>query len=88
MVETGLTLALFILVFVIALTSYRVLRGPHAADRLQAIDAWTTLLIAVIVVGSVILEESALMDIAMALALFSFVGTLAIARFLRQEEVF
>lgn len=88
MVETGLTIALFILVFVIALTSYRVLRGPHAADRLQAIDAWTTLLIAVIVVGSVILEESALMDIAMALALFSFVGTLAIARFLRQEEVF
>lgn len=88
MIDFGLSVALMLLVIVIAGTSYRALRGPHAADRLQAIDAWTTLFIAVIVIASVILEEHALMDIAMALALFSFVGTLAIARFLRQDEVF
>lgn len=79
------------LVFMIALLIpcvYRVLKGPSPADRLQAIDTITTLLIGIIILLALIQGSSFVIDVALALAAFSFVGTLAIARYLADGKVF
>jgi len=67
---------------------YRVFVGPSPADRLQAIDTITTLLIGIIILLALVQGSSFVVDVALALAAFSFVGTLAIARYLAEGRVF
>lgn len=67
---------------------YRVFVGPSGADRLQATDTITTLLIGIIILLALVQGSSFVVDVALALAAFSFVGTLAIARYLAEGRVF
>jgi multisubunit Na+/H+ antiporter MnhF subunit len=84
----GVQMALVVLVCLLVICSYRIWRGPGPADRLQAIDAATTFLIGIMIVLAVIQGTSMLIDVGIALAAFSFVGTLAIARYLSEGKVF
>lgn len=88
LIDAGVTLALIALVVMLVACAYRVLRGPQPADRLQAIESMNTVTIAVIVVLVLVQDTPILIDSAIALAAFSFVGTLAIARYLSEGRVF
>lgn len=79
-VEGGLQLGLIVLVALLIPCAYRVWIGPSAADRLQVIDTMTTLLIGIIIVLALLQEMGMFIDIAIALAAFAFIGTLALAR--------
>ena len=68
--------------------AYRVMVGPSPADRLQAIDTITTLLIGIIVLLTLVQGSAMLLDVGIALAAFSFIGTVAIARYLSEGRVF
>jgi multisubunit Na+/H+ antiporter MnhF subunit len=87
-ISTGVQLALVVLVCLLVVCSYRIWRGPSPADRLQAIDTATTFLIGIIIVLALVQGTSMLIDVGIALAAFSFVGTLAIARYLSEGRVF
>jgi multisubunit Na+/H+ antiporter MnhF subunit len=87
-VNVGVQAALSVLVGLLVLSSYRVWRGPSPADRLQAIDAATTLLIGIIVMLALIQHESMLIDVGIALAAFGFVGTVAVSRYLSEGRAF
>lgn len=80
--------ALVILVALLIPCAYRVFIGPSPADRLQAIDTITVLLIGIILMLALVQGSSLVVDVAIALAAFSFVGTLAIARFLCEGRMF
>jgi multicomponent Na+:H+ antiporter subunit F len=67
---------------------YRVFIGPSAADRLQAVDTITTLLIGIIVLLALVQRSAWLVDIGIALAAFSFIATLALARYLSEGRMF
>ena len=67
---------------------YRVFVGPSAADRLQAVDTITTLLVGIILLLAVTQQSAWLVDIGIALAAFSFISTLAVARYLSEGRVF
>jgi multicomponent K+:H+ antiporter subunit F len=71
----------------IALAALRLVRGPHAHDRVLALDflfavALLTLLVLAIRYGSSMYFEAALL-----MALFGFVGSAALAKFLLRGEV-
>ncbi len=88
LVDGGIALALILLVLLLLPITWRLWRGPEAADRLQALEALTTVFIAIIVVLALVQQQPALIDAGLALALFAFVGTLAIARYLNEGRVF
>jgi multisubunit Na+/H+ antiporter MnhF subunit len=88
LINVGTQGALVVLVILLIISSYRVWRGPNAVDRLQAIDAGTTLLIGIIIVLVLVQHTSMLIDVAVALAALGFVGTLAVSRFLAEGKVF
>lgn len=87
-VDAIVQIALVIMVGLLLPCAYRVFIGPSAADRLQAIETITTLLIGVIVLLAIIQGSAFVVDVALALAAFSFVATLAIARYLSEGRMF
>lgn len=80
--------ALFVLILLLIPCTYRVWVGPTPPDRLQAIDTSTTLLIGIIVLLALVQRSSFVIDIAMALAAFGFIGTLATSRYISEGKVF
>ncbi len=87
-VNFAVQLALFVLVILLVLSSYRVWRGPTPADRLQAVDAATNLLIGIIIALALVEGSPFLIDVGVALAALGFAGTLAVSRYLSEGKVF
>lgn len=81
-------IGLALMVILLLPCAYRVFTGPTAADRLQAVDTITTLLIGIIVLLALVQQASWLVDIGIALAAFGFIATLAISRYLAEGRVF
>jgi multisubunit Na+/H+ antiporter MnhF subunit len=87
-VQFGIQAALVVLLVLMIPCAYRVWIGPSAADRLQAIDAMTTLLIGIIIVLALLRQTVMFVDVAIAIAAFGFIGTIALARYISEGKVF
>ncbi len=72
------------LVLAIVLTVIRLLRGPSLPDRVMALDLLTTLGIGVIAVYAIATDQPAFLDVAIATALISFLGTVAFAYYIER----
>lgn len=81
-------IALTILTALLLPCAYRVVVGPSPADRLQAIETTTTLLIGIIILLALLQDSAMIIDVGIALAAFAFIATLAIARYLSEGRVF
>ncbi|MGQ9910295.1 MAG: monovalent cation/H+ antiporter complex subunit F [Candidatus Flexifilum sp.] len=88
LVSTVAQIALIILIILLLPCAYRVFKGPRPAERLQALDLMTTLLIGIVILLAVVQRSDFVVDIALALAAFGFVSTLAIARYIASGKVF
>jgi multicomponent Na+:H+ antiporter subunit F len=64
----------------------RLVRGPTLPDRVVAIDLLGVLIAGLLVVAASATDQQALLDVAMVLALISFVGTVAYARYVERES--
>jgi multicomponent Na+:H+ antiporter subunit F len=84
----GVHAALLALVLLLLPCIYRLWAGPSVAERLQVIDTITTLLIGIIVILAVTRADAMFVDIAIALAAFGFIGTLAAARYISEKRTF
>lgn len=85
--DSAATFAAICVVVAMILALARLFRGPSAQDRVLAFDTFyingmLTLLILGIRSGS-----SAYFDVALLIAMFGFVGTIALAKFLLRGEV-
>jgi len=74
----AIALAAILLAFV------RMIKGPSAADRVVALDAMTIISISLIIFLAATLQRVIYIDIAMVYGLISFVGIVAIARYLER----
>jgi multicomponent Na+:H+ antiporter subunit F len=63
---------------------YRLWRGPTTGDRVLALETISTLGVLVLVVLSFVYQRAIYLDLAVLLTLFSFLGTLVIARYLER----
>ena len=61
------------------LSFIRLVQGPTLADRVVAVDALATMAIGALVLIAVITGQGLLLDIALAIALVVFLGTIAMA---------
>jgi multicomponent Na+:H+ antiporter subunit F len=77
--------ALSLLALAAALTFVRLARGPTLPDRVIAIDLIGVLMVCLLVVMAGLTSQQAFLDVAMVVALISFVGTVAYARYIERE---
>lgn len=70
------------LALALVLSVWRLFRGPSLPDRVVALEVAMATTLGFLLLAAVRREESAFIDIALLVALVSFVTTLAFARFL------
>jgi multicomponent Na+:H+ antiporter subunit F len=86
--ELGMPIALatligsILLVAAVAMALWRIVRGPTAFDRVVALDLIGGICLCVIVMFAIHFDQQVLLDAAFVIALVSFIGTVAFARFL------
>jgi multicomponent Na+:H+ antiporter subunit F len=77
----ALHIALGSLLLAIAMAVYRLIRGPHVADRVVALDLMTILGVGFIAAYALLTRQYAYLDVAIAVGLVGFLATVALARF-------
>ena len=83
----SLALALAILAVAAGVTFIRLVKGPTLPDRVIAIDLIGVLMVCILVVTAAATAQQALLDVAMVVALISFVGTVAYARHIERSQL-
>ncbi|GEK34687.1 Na(+)/H(+) antiporter subunit F1 [Kurthia sibirica] len=66
---------------------YRLVKGPSAPDRVIALDSIGVSVIALVGLFSIYVETSFYIDIALLLAILSFIGTIAFSKFIEKGEI-
>ena len=77
-----ISFAVILLVVASFLCLFRIGQGPTAADRIVAIDTLGTLIVGFCAVLALVTDQDFYMNVAIAWALLSFIGTLALAKHL------
>jgi multicomponent Na+:H+ antiporter subunit F len=78
-------LALAMLVAALVLVLIRLARGPSTPDRVVALDLASSLSVGIIATHTVATGEGELMRAATVVALLSFLGTVAVARYIAEK---
>ena len=66
----------------ILIAAVRMILGPTAADRAVALDTLTVISISLIVMGALFAGRVIYLDVAMVYGILSFIGVVAVARYL------
>jgi multicomponent Na+:H+ antiporter subunit F len=83
--EAAVFVAQSLLAAAAALALLRVVRGPTLPDRVVALDLFGVIVVGHIVVYTAATGEKAFLDAALVVALVSFIGTVAYARYVERE---
>ena len=86
MLNIALDVTLTMLALAAVFAFVRLVRGPTLPDRVIAIDLLGVLIVCLLVVAAASTAQQAFLDVAMVVALISFVGTVAYARYLERER--
>ena len=78
-------LTVICLTVLMVFAAVRLVIGPTAPDRVIALDAVNTLVIAAMIIFGVIYQEVIFVDVAIVYGLLSFVSTLYIAKYIGGE---
>jgi multicomponent Na+:H+ antiporter subunit F len=78
--------ALAVLALSAGLTFIRVIKGPTLPDRVIAVDLIGVLMVCLLVVTAGETAQQAFLDVAIVVALISFVGTVAYARYIERSQ--
>lgn len=79
-------IALTMLALGAVITFLRLIAGPSLPDRVIAIDLIGILIVCILVVVAGDFGQQVFLDVAMVIALISFVGTVAYARYVERER--
>ena len=84
-VATGVGMLLLIVAMVLA--GMRIVRGPHVADRVVALDMLSLLGVAAAALAAVAADAMAFVDVALGVALVGFLATVAFAAFIERGAI-
>jgi multicomponent K+:H+ antiporter subunit F len=85
--DMAIYFAQFCFAIATAFAAFRVIRGPAAQDRILAFDTmYINGMLSLLMLG-IRSSSTAYFDMALLIALFGFVGTIALAKFLLRGEV-
>ncbi|MDN3988722.1 K+/H+ antiporter subunit F [Zwartia vadi] len=87
MLEISIKIALVAIGLSMALTLYRLIKGPDAPDRILALDTLYVNAVALLIVLGIYDGSSIYFEAALLIALIGFVATVALARFIARGDV-
>jgi multicomponent Na+:H+ antiporter subunit F len=74
-----------LLALAVVLVFIRLVHGPSLPDRIMALDLMNTLGIGIIATYAITTDQAAFLDVAIAMALISFVGTVGFAYYIERR---
>lgn len=83
--DLALFVVLPVLVIAVLLALYRLAIGPRMPDRVIALDLLSTFGIGILTVYAIATDQRVYIDVATAVALISFLGTIAFAYYLEKR---
>lgn len=86
LLTASLAVALPMLAVAAGVTFIRLVKGPTLPDRVIAIDLIGVLMVCMLVVTASATAQPAFLDVAMVVALVSFVGTVAFASYVERSR--
>jgi len=87
MIDKILLLALALFSVSIALSLFRVIRGPSLPDRAIALDTIGVNLISAIAIVSIILKTKAYLEAILILGILAFIGTIAFTKYIERGVI-
>lgn len=84
-IEYAALIAFAILVIAMLIVFWRMVLGPSLPDRLLALDFFATLVMGMILTLVFFSKKTLYIDIAVFIALIVFLGTVAVAKFLKRR---
>ncbi len=87
MIENILLLSLAFFSISIALSLYRVIRGPSMPDRAIALDTIGVNLLSAIAIVSIILKTKAYLEAILILGILAFIGTIAFTKYIERGVI-
>ncbi|MFJ7738298.1 Na(+)/H(+) antiporter subunit F1 [Lysinibacillus sp. NPDC097287] len=87
MIDKILLLALALFSVSIALSLYRVIRGPSMPDRAIALDTIGINLISAIAIVSIVLKTKAYLEAILILGILAFIGTIAFTKYIERGVI-
>jgi multicomponent Na+:H+ antiporter subunit F len=80
--------AMMAMVGIIPIVLYRFVKGPSLPDRVVALEAVVSMVVALLVLNSYLLRSSVYIDAALVLSIFGFISTVAIAKYMERGDIF
>ena len=69
------------------LCSYRAVKGPSTADRVVALDAISTNIVALAVIYAMFTQRAVFINVSLMLAITGFIATVATSTYLREGDI-
>lgn len=80
--------ALLVYIVLMGVSLWRVWRGENIVDRLIGADLLGTITLAILVIVALIYRDSIFIDVALGLAALGFISTIALAKYIADEQMF
>lgn len=87
MIQTCIDITLAMFTLAMAMTLYRVLRGPGVTDRILALDTLYVNTIAILVLVGMREMSTIYFEAAVVIAMLGFVGTVVLTKFVIRRDV-
>ncbi len=85
--EAATDLCALLLIAAMLLAGVRIVRGPHVADRVVALDMLSLLGVAAAALAAVASGSMSFVDVALGVALVGFLATVAFAAFIERGSI-
>jgi multicomponent Na+:H+ antiporter subunit F len=85
--ELATILCALLLIIAMLLAGVRIVRGPHIADRVVALDMLSLLGVAAAALAAIATGSAAFVDVALGVALVGFLATVAFAGFIERGSI-
>lgn len=86
--NAALLIALTLHLLMVSIAIWRVWRGENVIDRLIGVDVVSTLFLAILVLVALIYRDSIYLDVALVMGALGFIGTIALAKYVADEQMF
>jgi len=84
MISLVLKIALVFFSLTIAISFYRVAKGPSMPDRIVGLDTISVNLLSMVAIISILFETTAYLEAILIIGILSFIGTIAFSKFLER----
>ncbi|MGC9400969.1 MULTISPECIES: monovalent cation/H+ antiporter complex subunit F [Vibrio] len=87
MLDTVYNICFIIMTLALLLSSVRLLKGPSLPDRVVALELMASITVGLVVLYSIAHSEPKFIDVAIVLALTSFLAAVGFSRYLEQRGI-